>query len=205
MRGIYGLSGYGSLFSSGLTYSKAARAYYSKVNTQSRADMSGIKKEASELTDAIAKLTNKGKDTLFLDSKEYDKDDAFKAVKNFVAEYNDTVSSLAKTSDYRVKSAGNSMTRMTGIMSNSLAKVGVTVGTDGILSVDEETFKTADAGRVKNLFSGKNSYAGIVSSSASRVASQAEREVTGYANGLYGYNALLFNHYHSGMFYNGFF
>lgn len=268
MRGLYGLSGYGSMFGSSRSssmvslygslsqyssvragsYSRAARAYYTKfakaaAATKSAADsadrssakrtssdlsqkygrnqtvskaelaLSDAKKEATELVNSASKLMKTGKDSLFSNQKEYDKDAVFQAVQSFVSEYNDAVSALDVTSNSYVKNAGNSMTRMTDIMSNSLSKVGITIGEDGKLSIDEDTFKKADAGRVKALFNGSGSYAGIVSSSASRIASQAGRELSGLGNGLYGsglygsggsyYNN--YNFYNRGMLYNGFF
>ena len=78
------------------------------------------------------------------------------------------------------------MKRMTGIMKNSLEKVGITIGSDNRLSLNEETFKNADFNKVKSLFNGGSSYAGIVSTSASRIAATSSARTDSYANVLYG-------------------
>ena len=176
-------------------YTKAAKAYYAKVATSeskkaksseqsgslssitgrqatfANTALSSVKTKASELNDSAKKLTATGKDSLF--SKDgYDKDTVYKAVSDFVGKYNNTISSVKGTDNVAVNSAANSMTRMTGIMRNSLSEVGISVGTDGRLSVDEEAFKNADESKVKNLFNGSSSYAGVISDSASRMTLQ---------------------------------
>lgn len=183
---------------------------YSKTNTDNVA-LTTAKTEASELTEAAKKLTSSGKDSVFAKDKEYNKDDAYKAVSNFVKEYNDTVTALGGTKNTSVSNAGNSMKRMTDVMSNSLSKIGITVGKDGKLSVDETEFKKADESKVKSLFNGSGSYAGIVSSSSSRIEQQASNEISKYNNNstynnsTYNNSGSYYNYYNSGLLYNGYF
>ena len=209
-------------------YTKAAKAYYAKVATseskkangseQSESSssitgrqaafantaLSSVKTKASELNDSAKKLTATGKDSLF--SKDgYDKDTVYKAVSDFVSKYNNTISSVKGTDNVAVNSAANSMTRMTGIMRNSLSDVGISVGTDGRLSVDEEAFKNADESKVKNLFNGNSSYAAVVSDSASRITSQASNQLANAGGSLYGNSGSYYNNFTSGLFYNGYF
>lgn len=155
--------------------------------------------------DSAKKVTTTGKGSLFADKNKYDKDAIYKAVSSFIDEYNDTVGAMGSVSNTSVKNAGNSMTRMTGIMSNSLAKVGITIGADGKMSIDEETFENADVSRVKSLFNGSSSYAGAISSYASRIASQASNQMSRVNGSLYGSNGSFYNGYSSGSLYNGFF
>lgn len=177
---------------------------HTKFNSTGTVALSTVKSEASDLVASTKKLTATGKDSLFANEEKYDADAAYKAVGNFVTQYNDTVDALSKVSGTAVKSAGNHMQNMTNIMSKGLSKVGITVGTDGKLTVDEQKFKTADMSKVKALFNGSSSYAGVVSSAAGRVASQAGNQISQLGGGLYGSNG-YYNSYYSGSLYNGYF
>ena len=175
-----------------------------KLNSAGTVALSTVKSEASDLVASTKKLTATGKDSLFASEEKYDADATYKAVSNFVTQYNDTVDALSKVSSTAVKSAGNHMQNMTNIMSKGLSKVGITVGTDGKLTVDEQKFKAADMSKVKALFNGSSSYAGVVSSAAGRVASQAGNQISQLGGGLYGSNG-YYNSYYSGSLYNGYF
>lgn len=171
--------------------------------------LSTVKAEATELVNSATTLTNTGKDSLFADAEKYDKDAVYKAAGAFVNDYNETVDALQSVSDVSVRSAGSSMQRMSSIMSKSLSRVGITVGTDGKLSLDEKSFKNADMEDVKSMLNGKGSYASIVSATASRVASQATNQMNRSNGSLYGSQygsqGYYYNSYNSGLLYNGYF
>ena len=175
-----------------------------KVNSTGTVALSTVKSEASDLVTSAKKLTATGKDSLFASEEKYDADATYKAVSNFITQYNDTVDALSKVNSTAVKNAGNHMQNMTNIMSKGLSKVGITVGTDGKLTVDEQKFKAADMSKVKALFDGSSSYAGVVSSAAGRIASQAGNQISQLGGGLYGSNG-YYNSYYSGSLYNGYF
>ena len=65
------------------------------------------------------------------------------------------------------------MTSMTDTMSKALSKVGVNVGTDGKLTVDEEAFKKADMNSVKSLFAENISYGSQMADKASEISKDA--------------------------------
>jgi len=50
-----------------------------------------------------------------------------------------------------------------------LADVGIRIGADNKLSIDEETFKNADMNKVKTLFNGSSSLGGKIQSAASNI------------------------------------
>ncbi|MCR5609750.1 MAG: flagellar filament capping protein FliD [Lachnospiraceae bacterium] len=187
--------------------------FYGKINqstkmSESSKNISAAKTEANELIDSAKKLTDTGKDSLFASKDKPDKDAIYKAANEFVTNYNETMDALKKVNNTNVKSAGDSMTRMTSALSKSLSKVGITVGTDNKLAIDEDTFKKADVNEVKKLFNGSGSYAGIISSSATRLSTQAVNEISGYSQSLYSNNGSYLNNYNSinsGLFYEGFF
>ena len=234
---LFGYSGYSSnsysnTLYSGLSqlssvksgaYSKALKALYGKNNNTSSytssilknskykynvdSELSSVKRESGELADSAKKLYATGKDNLFADKEKYDSDAAYKAVSEFVSNYNETIAAADKLGNSAVDNAVNSMARMTGIMGKSLSKAGITVGTDGKMSVDEEAFKKADMDTVKNLF-GNNGYFGkSIASSAQRIesiAGQQELKNSGNQN-FYGRNGSYYGTYNSGLFFNGLF
>ena len=56
---------------------------------------------------------------------------------------------------------------------NLLSKVGITVGSDNKLTVDEDKFKSADMTTVKSLFTGRGSFGKMTSTSATSSYSSA--------------------------------
>lgn len=148
---------------------------YSTALTNSQKTLSKVGNEASALVKSANKLAG---------------DVSYKNVEAFVENYNDTVAALSKTVNSTVRSSGNSMQRMTGIMKNNLSKIGITVASDGKMSVDEEKFNNADTGTVNNVFRGSNSYSKIIASSAERLQYAVNSQQQVYTGSVYGRNAL---------------
>ncbi len=218
------LSQYNSIRSG--AYRKAAKSYYKTAQSNgqtnetesankpgskpnSKVDTAGVslsttKAAAKDLASSAQKLSSNDKNGVFADKSKYDKDEAYKAVNDFVNKYNDTVDALKKTTSTGVNNAGNSMTRMTDVMSKGLSKVGISVGSDGKMSIDEDAFKKANASDVRSMFNGKGSYASIVESSASRIATQATNQINQTSGSMYGVDG-YFNSYSSGAMYNNYF
>ncbi len=213
--GSSGRSGYGNSILSNISqlssirsgaYTKALKAYYGKNNStnatqkttalsrnnrlmyEGNSELSVVSKESSELVATAKKLSDTGKDSLFSNREKYDADAAYKVVSEFASDYNDTLKAVGSTSNVAVKNAANSMTRMSGIMTKSLGSIGITIGSDGKISVNEETFKGADFDKVKNVLGTNGSYARIIGSSAQRLESAAEQQsrYSGVNNGIYG-------------------
>lgn len=169
---------YYSNYGMGLT-KRNANSTYATALTNSQKTLSTIGNEASALVKSANKVAG---------------DASFKNVEDFVENYNDTVSALSKTVNSTVKSSGTSMQRMTGIMKNNLSKIGITVASDGKMSVDEETFKNADPGTVNNLFRGNNSYSKVIASSAERLQYAVNSQQQVYTGSVYGRNGLNYNY-----------
>ena len=193
------------------SYGKLMKAYYSEQNStvkksDSKAesnkkpnkatdkDTTGLNKiqtEASSLKEAASALQDKD---LW---KNADSEKITKAVKNFVTEYNDVISQSAKVNAKDVVSETDSMKSMTNTMSKALSSIGITVGSDNKLSVDEDKLKSADVKTVKAMFDGAYTYGGQIADDASKVASAASRN-----SSLYTSNATLQNSLGS-IFSNG--
>lgn len=178
-----------------------AKDYFSNFSTNSK-EFSTTKTKATSLVDTGNKLISTEKNSLFADKNNYNNDKIYNAVKEFVSDYNSTVDSLSTVTNKSIKTVGNNMTRMTDVMSNSLNKVGITVGNDGKLSVDEDIFTASDMNQVKSLFNGSSSYAGMITSYASKIANQANNQLAAVNGSLYGNNGSYYSSFNSGASFN---
>jgi flagellar capping protein FliD len=71
------------------------------------------------------------------------------------------------------------MKTLTTSNENSLSEIGISVNSkSGTLSIDEETFKSADMDKVKSLFNGTGSYAYGVATQSSMIDSYAQSEAS---------------------------
>ena len=198
------------------TYAKALKSYYGKNNQTVAAQkstavnkynssiyaqqsgLSDVSKESGDLSAAAKKLTDTGKDSLFASQESYDVDAAYKAASDFVTNYNETLDAVNKTTNTAVSSAAGSMTRMTGVMTKSLGSIGISVGKDGRMSINEDEFKNAGFDKVKSMLGTNGSFARIIGSSAQRLGSAAEqqsRQMSLGNTGLYGRYGSYFGNY----------
>ena len=240
LSGIYGSSFGGARIRSLYNSSRAQKSSYVQRLSNSRVsnstntnrnklqsmynDMATIKGDAEDLTRAIDKLNLTGKDNVFEKKAikqsngttvtDYDKDAIYSAVNSFVENYNDTLKNASVSSDRNVASAATSMSRTTSILSKSLAKIGITAGRDGKLSLDEKTFKDADMDTVKSLFQGSGSFAGSFSYAAGRIQRAANTSLASMTasmntvtGGIYGRSGYFGSSGYSalGNFFNGYF
>lgn len=174
------------------SYSKLVKAYYKKYGNQkssteklsdskdSTQTKESIKSEADDLYKAADVLTTKGKDSLFkkadvkdektgTTTKQYDTDKIYKAVSSMVDTYNSFVKKSVSSKDNAVLRQAVSMVQSTSANRSLLGQIGIKVGSDNTLSIDEETFKKADMSTVKSLFNGSDSYGGRIQSAAGKV------------------------------------
>lgn len=196
------------------TYKKLLREYYkktekedtdSKVNSKkdSNKSLTSIKAEADILQKSALKLSTTGKDSIFnkknittTDEKtgdkttklDYDMEDILKTTKSFIASYNDIVDKVAEASDTNVLRNGVFLTKTTSTYNKSLSKIGITIGSDNKLTINEEKFKSANVIDIESLLNGKNSFADTVAAKASQIGSSATLAMN-TTNSLYQGNA----------------
>ena len=180
------------------SYKKLVKSYYTEQNKDTSSkdktanktkienkmkDTTGLtqmKKEADGLKSALEVFNNEElwKQT---DGK-YDSDKIVDAVKSFVKEYNDVVDQVGKVNSTDISKSVGYMKSMTSTLSKSLTKVGVTVGTDGKLSVEEDTLKKAQVSNIKSLFSGATSYGSQTANRAGEISREAVRNSSFYSS-----------------------
>lgn len=138
-----------------------------KNKSEQLVDKTGLtqmKKEADGLKSAVDALA---KDDLW---KSADRDKIAGAVKDFVNEYNDVIAQSKKVNSGNVTQSTKYMSSMTDTMSKALSKAGISVGSDGKLSLDEDALSKASVDNVKSLFNGKVSYGSQIADKASEIS-----------------------------------
>lgn len=168
------------------SYKKLMQAYYKSIseseeNEDSTQDMLTAKADASALNKTAAGLVDNktlfeslkdedGKEILDEDgNKTYDRDEIKKAVQSFVDEYNALLDSAGDLNNTSVLSKTLRMVKEMDVNSNLLSKVGIKIGSDNKLTIDEEKLAKADISDLKTLFSGKNSLADKISQKAAQI------------------------------------
>lgn len=215
------------------SYGKLMKAYYNNVdnsavksaynkavkngNTSAAADSTATIKELQSTTDD---LTASARDLYTTGSKsvfnkkdvtdengkimqQYDTDAIYKSVKSFVDDYNSVLEAADKSKDSKVQNSVIGMINYTKMESNMLGKLGITIGSDYQMSIDEDTFKKSDMSVAKSLFNGTGSYAYTIGSKSAMTNSYADMEAakanTYNKYGSYG------STYSSGSIYNSYF
>lgn len=171
--------------------------------------LSKIESASDELSASIDTLLKEGKSSLFTVSEvtdkqgnvteTYDTDKIYKAVSEFVTDYNALLDSTASAKAKNIVDAEERMVRITGYNESSLNKIGITIGEDNKLKIDENTFKAADIEDVKKVFHSDSGFAGQAKTQASMVSYYAENEAS--KSNTYTNTGAYTNNYNTGTIY----
>ncbi len=180
--------------------SMAAETTVNRSSALSKDDAKTLAKVQST-TDALKESADKliatDKDSVFASE---DMDTIYKAVSDFVNDYNSVIGAAGSASSTSVANRVQNMSNITNISSRSLAKVGITINSDKSLSIDAEAFKSADLETVKDLFNGKGTYGYNMSAQASYISFAADQEAS-KAN-TYTFNGTYANNYSAGSIFS---
>lgn len=196
------------------SYFKVMKAYYGKdaqgvsvadqtssgkgAGKDTAATNANVESKASALSKAADTLLKTGSDSLFTkkdivtkdaDGNEataydYDRDAIYKAVDTFAGSYNNMIDAAIKSKNADVISKATDMVTQSLRSEKLLNNVGITIGEDNKLSVDEKKLKSADIATLKSLFNGVGSYAYGVQSKASYMNMYAKEDAN-KASGVY--------------------
>ncbi len=129
-------------------------------------------------------------------AKEYDTDKIAKAVSSFDKDYNSLVSSTADSSSRYVLNSASNMVNYTRANADLLKKIGISVGSDNKLTVDEDKLKASDMAVVKSVFKDSGSFGQTISAKASTIYGNAVSQLSELStknsytsNGLYSYSS----------------
>lgn len=187
------------------SYGKLMKAYYknqeaeasSAKSTDTKQNLSMMKSGAESLKKASVGLMDSAlwekksittKDETTGESKttkDYDWEAITSAVKSFADSYNSVLSKASESNNKNVLRNSVSMVNTTNrTAANLLNKVGISIGEDNKLTVDEEKLKTADISDLKTLFTGNGSFADQIATRASAISRATEN-----SSGIYTRNA----------------
>lgn len=187
------------------SYGKLMKAYYknqeaeasSAKSTDTKQNLSMMKSGAESLKKASVGLMNSTlwekksittKDETTGESKttkDYDWEAITSAVKSFADSYNSVLSKASESNNKNVLRNSVSMVNTTNrTAANLLNKVGISIGEDNKLTVDEEKLKMADISDLKTLFTGNGSFADQIATRASAISRATEN-----SSGIYTRNA----------------
>ena len=192
------------------SYGKLLKAYYAQQDAEKassggdtvqkstlmKSGADALKKTADALNndELWAKKKIKKKDEKTgeeIEGEDYDLEAITRAVKSFVENYNDVVKQAGDSNSKDVLRNAVWMTGITESNEKLLAKVGLTVGKNNKLELDEDTLKKADISTLKTLFTGHNSFADKVSMKANSISNAVAGSIGTYRkNGNYS-NTLL--------------
>ncbi|MGN1136054.1 MAG: hypothetical protein ACI4SF_07530 [Oscillospiraceae bacterium] len=102
-----------------------------------------------------------------------DKDKLLSNVKSFVEDYNTTIDSLQKSESVDALKKGLYMTNTAKAYSAALGRIGLRVGTDNKITLNEDTLKNADTNSVKSLLSGNYSFTTKAADKAAQISKAA--------------------------------
>jgi hypothetical protein len=166
---------------------EAASKYEKKETTKSSAYSAAKNDRLSEYAGKVKTAATDLEAAFKADSKtgEVDMDKAFSAAESFVKSYNDLYSSTRSSGNASVSGKSQFVANMTNAYSNKLSKVGITVGNDGKLSIDKDTFNNASDEEREAIFGKKDSYASFMSEQANAVSAYAKTAAYLDANKTY--------------------
>ena len=161
------------------SYGKLMKAYYatentektdsSKTETEVKADQAklvNVKSQAASLNNSLEDLRSKslyeptgtdekGKNT-------YDQDKITKSIKDFADKYNSFVKSSSEVDSTSVLKKTVNIVGFTSKNAAMLSKIGITIGENNQLTINEEKLKNANVHDVSSLFQGSGSYGDAV-------------------------------------------
>lgn len=182
------------------TYYKLAKANYAKQATDeksekavdSKVSLSSMKSSGDELKAAAEKLSNrslwqkktiKSKDEAtgeIIEKEDYDRAAINSAIQDYVKAYNDMIENAGNAETKSVLRTATTMIGDTASVSKLLDRIGIKIGSDNKLSIDEDKLKDASIGELKTLFEGAGSYADKVAGRASSISRSAKEATDNY-------------------------
>lgn len=207
------------------SYKKLLNAYYAKndnkttnptedkkdvTQAQQKVNATSVRDEAVALNEAVDKLNKSSlwekKEVKAEDgttSKEYDKNAIYEAVSSYVKSYNALVDGTGNSSNNQVLRTAANMVNFTKANKDMLSKIGISIGTNNKLAIDEKVFKDSDMAVAKSAFTGAGSYGKSVAGDASMIYGSAVSELSKMSTSNM-YNSSGAYTYTTGSVYNRF-
>ncbi len=143
------------------SYGKLLSAYYKKMNSGDSATEAVQKENANRklVGSNATSLKSAAKTLSKMDFKEASEEDSLKAIKDFVSSYNSVVDTADDVNSKGILRNAVWMTNITKKSAGLLSELGLSIGKDNKLSLDETKWSEASATTKSALFHGKQGYA----------------------------------------------
>lgn len=142
-------------------------------NTSTDSDIGTVKSEKA-LSDSASKLYDSASKLSSLSLKDMeDTDTLVKKVTDFAENYNSTIDSLQKSNSVDALREGVNMKNTVGAFAGALKRIGITVGSDNKLTVDEDALKKADKNSVASVLGGNFSVTGRIAKRSEGISRSA--------------------------------
>lgn len=165
-------------------YKKALKAYYAtqeddteKNNTKLNSGKSDSDTSLSLVKSTADTLKKASEDLKTLDFDKAKEEDITSTVKTFIDSYNSTLTSTKSLNSYSILQTEVWATKDIKVNEGLLKDVGITIGEENKLELDEEKLKKADKSVLKSLFSGSNSIAGKMQKKASALVNLSANQL----------------------------
>jgi hypothetical protein len=109
-----------------------------------------VSASATNVTEAVSTLTDE--ELWNEDSEGYSRDNIDSAVKSFVSAYNTFLSNMSGVGNSIEKTFKSNLDELVEGYADELAETGITVGSDGKLTIDDEKLKNTETSKLKELF-----------------------------------------------------
>ncbi|MGN0639306.1 MAG: hypothetical protein ACI4J0_13115 [Huintestinicola sp.] len=168
--------------------------YRKKIRSQleggtSKNSETGTVSSELKLSEAASDLKKKSAELSALSMSDIkDKDVLVKKVTAFAESYNSAVDAMGKSDSVDALRAGLSMTNTVKTYSGALSRIGVKVGSDNKLTVNEETLRAADDNAVSSMFGSSYSPVARVADKAEDIGKAAvnKAQTTAFRSMMYG-------------------
>lgn len=141
--------------------------------------LAAVEEKADALTKTAKELYSRNGSSVFDKNKtgKADETAVYNKVGDFIENYNDLLASAEKSSVSNINNSVKTMQLLTSQNAAALKEIGITVDDKTkTLSMNAESFKAADMGKIKDLFYGTGSYGYGVATQAAMTNSYAHAE-----------------------------
>lgn len=171
-----------------------------KANVAKKKSYETLGDAADSLEEASKALTNEKEDNLFAKAKESGStEDVIKAVKALMEQYNETTKQLDKNTSSINMYYSQMLKSLASKNGEELSKLGISVGKDGSISVDEDKLKEAKLEDLETMFGAKSEFVQKLQFLASHVSDSVTAELESMGT-QYGQDANSFSSYISNKY-----
>jgi hypothetical protein len=166
------------------------RNYYKNnrnaIKSSERKDFTNLElsyEDSRALSRAAKRLTRNdyGSDS---DAEDSDINDTTKAsLEAFVETYNNALDTGKNSDDHDTQSYVKQLKNLTKNKADELEEIGISVGSDGKLTIDDELLSLADNSKLRSIFSSDQEYPRRVLSIASKMNNAVQNDIYSQVNG----------------------